>query len=535
VRPSASPSAATRIGRLPNAADGPDRVDKRPPGRFSATLVPRSAEIDLLPRKKSRLKAGGYPGIIAAPEGGRMYFKQFYLGCLAQASYLIGSDGEGAVVDPRRDVDVYLAEAATQGLRLRYVIETHLHADFVSGHRELAARSGAEIVFGAQARAEFPHRAVSDGDALPLGGMLLKVWETPGHTPESISVLVFDPASAAEPRLVFTGDTLFIGDVGRPDLVGARGLTGAQMASMLYDSLHDKLLRLPDRVEVYPAHGAGSLCGKNLSKETSSTIGEQRRLNYALQPMSREAFVGMLTADLPEIPRYFPRSVAKNRSGAEALAERLLPPALAPERAEQQLAAGARALDVRDPAAFGAGHLPGSINVGLRGQFASWAGTLLPDSTPLVLVAEDEDGLREAAMRLARVGLENVAGHLGGGVAAWEASGRRLARLQQLPVDALRDWLAAGRPPGLQVVDVRRPGEWKTGHVPGAILVSLDRLEGALAELPAGRPTAVICAGGYRSSAAASLLERHGFGELYNVVGGTSAWLAEGFPIEVAV
>ncbi|MGE0452380.1 MAG: rhodanese-like domain-containing protein [Vicinamibacteria bacterium] len=479
------------------------------------------------------MKAGGHTGMMVAEAGGRrMYFKQFYLGCLAQASYLIGSDGEAAVVDPRRDVDEYLAEAAAQGLRLRYVIETHLHADFVSGHRELAARSGAEIVFGAQARAEFAHRAVRDGETLPLGGLLLKVLETPGHTPESISVLVFDPASAAEPRLVFTGDTLFVGDVGRPDLVGARGLTGAQMASMLYDSLHGKLLRLPDRVEVYPAHGAGSLCGKNLSQETSSTIGEQRRVNYALQPMSREAFVGMLTADLPEIPRYFPRSVAKNRSGAEALAERPLPAALTPEAVERRLAAGACALDVRDPAAFGAGHLPGSLNVGLRGQFASWAGTLVPETTPLVLVAEDEDALREAATRLARVGLENVAGHLAGGVAAWQDSGRRLARLSQLPVDALREWLATGRPQGLQVVDVRRPGEWKAGHVPGAILVSLDRLEHALAEVPAGRPTAVICAGGYRSSAAASLLERQGFAELYNVVGGTSAWSAAGFPVE---
>jgi hydroxyacylglutathione hydrolase len=483
------------------------------------------------------LKPGKRPVIIiiGAAGGHRMYFKQFYLGCLAQASYLIGSDGEGAVVDPRRDVEEYLAEAAAQGLRLRYVIETHLHADFVSGHHELAARSGAEIVFGARARAEFPHRAVSDGDTLPLGGLLLKALETPGHTPESISVLVFDPAAAAEPKLVFTGDTLFVGDVGRPDLVGARGLTGAQMASMLYDSLHGKLLRLPDAVEVYPAHGAGSLCGKHLSSETSSTIGEQRRVNYALQPMSREAFVSMLTADLPEIPRYFPRSVAKNRSGAEALAERPLPPALAPAEVERRLAGGARALDVRDPAAFGAGHLPGSLNVGLRGQFASWAGTLLPDTTPLVLVAEDEDGLREAAMRLARVGLENLTGHLAGGVAAWEASGRPLARLPQVPVDALRDWLATGRPEGLQVIDVRRPGEWRAGHVPGAILVPLDRLEEALAEVQASRPTAVICAGGYRSSAAASLLERRGFGELYNVVGGTAAWVAEGFPVEAPV
>jgi glyoxylase-like metal-dependent hydrolase (beta-lactamase superfamily II) len=247
-----------------------------------------------------------------------MYFKQFYLGCLAQASYLIGSDGEAAVVDPRRDVDEYLEEAAREGLSIRHVIETHLHADFVSGHRELAERTGARIYFGARAGAAFEHVPVREGDEVRMGDVTLRFLETPGHTPESISVLVIDRSRSEEPWAVLTGDTLFIGDVGRPDLLGAK-MTAAELAGMLYDSLHGKLLTLPDAVLVYPAHGAGSLCGRNISKETSSTIGQQRRFNYALQPMTREEFVGMTTTDLPEAPAYFPRDVALNRAGAAPL------------------------------------------------------------------------------------------------------------------------------------------------------------------------------------------------------------------------
>ncbi|HQQ77760.1 MAG TPA: MBL fold metallo-hydrolase, partial [Thermoanaerobaculia bacterium] len=248
-----------------------------------------------------------------------MYFKQFYLGCLAHASYLIGDGGEAAVVDPRRDVDEYLDEARAQGLAIKWILETHLHADFVSGHRELAARTGATIVFGDKARAAFPHRGVRDGEEIRLGGILLRFLETPGHTPESVSILVLDP----EPRLVFTGDTLFIGDVGRPDLAASPGgVTPQDMAGALYDSLHGKLLTLPDDVAVYPAHGAGSLCGRNISSETSSTIGVQRRTNYALRPMPREDFVRLMTADLPEVPAYFPRDVELNRAGAPPLETR---------------------------------------------------------------------------------------------------------------------------------------------------------------------------------------------------------------------
>jgi hydroxyacylglutathione hydrolase len=359
-----------------------------------------------------------------------MYFKQFYLGCLAHASYLVGSEGEAAVVDPRRDVDGYLEEAEREGLRIRYVIETHLHADFVSGHRELASRTGAEIVFGAKAEAAFPHRAVKDGDAIRLGKLTLRVLETPGHTPESITILVDDPEHASAPRLALTGDTLFIGDVGRPDLAGAKGFAPEHMAGLLYDSLHEKLLALPDAVEVFPAHGAGSLCGRNLSQETSSTIGEQRRTNYALQAMPRERFVQMMTADLPEIPRYFAMDVALNRGGVPALAE--LPPAPALASAAFEAAArerGATILDVRSSAAFGAGHVPGSLNVALAGQFASWAGTLVDAATPILLVTDDTAQVPEAVTRLARVGIESVCGYLDGGIAAWDGSGRPLERV----------------------------------------------------------------------------------------------------------
>ena len=460
-----------------------------------------------------------------------MEFEQIYLGCLAQASYLIGSDGEAAIVDPSRDVDHYIRKAADKGLRIRYVVETHLHADFVSGHRELAERTGAEIVISARAGALFPHRAVADGDEVRVGRVVLRFLETPGHTPEGVSILVIDTERSPEPRMVLTGDTLFIGDVGRPDLAGIRGLTPAHMAGLLYDSLHEKLLTLPDAVEVYPAHGAGSLCGKNISKETWSTIGEQRRTNHALQPMSREAFIGKMTADLPEQPRYFGMDVEINRRGAAALATRRWPPALDSRECAARVEAGAAVVDVRSNLEFGAGHVPGSVNVGLGGQFASWAGTLLDAAQPLLIVAGDDDRVAEAVMRLARVGLENVAGSLAGGVDAWHASGRPLATIAQITVADLRSMVGKD---GLQVIDVRRAGEYAGGHVPGAVHAPLDRIAGEASRFDPARPTAVICAGGYRSSAASSMLARAGFKDLRNVLGGTGAWVAAGFEVDRA-
>jgi len=459
-----------------------------------------------------------------------MYFKQFYLGCLAHASYLIGSEGEAAVVDPQRDVEQYLAEAEAQGLRIKYVIETHLHADFVSGHRELASRAGAEIIFGARAGATFPHRAVSDGDELRVGKVILRLLETPGHTPESISILVIDTEVSAEPQKVLTGDTLFIGDVGRPDLVGSKGYTAEEMAGLLYESLHGKLLRLADGVEVYPAHGAGSMCGRNISKETVSTIGEQRRFNYALRPMAKDEFVRMMTADLPEAPAYFSRDAEINRTGAEALAELPLPAALSAEEVERLAGQGELVLDVRPAADFGNGHVLGALNIGLAGQFASWAGSLIAPGTPLVLVAGEVAEVDEAVTRLARVGVESVKGYLDGGMYAWNEAGLASMLIPQMPVDELHDQIAEGGE--LQLIDVRRPGEYAGGHVPGAVNAPLAHLAERASEFDPARPTAVICAGGYRSATATSILQSRGFRKLFNVIGGTSAWVGAGYATE---
>ena len=461
-----------------------------------------------------------------------MYFKQFYLGCLAHASYLIGSGGAGAVVDPQRDVDQYLEEAKAQGLEIKYVIETHLHADFVSGHRELADRTGAEIVFSAKARATFPHRTVREGDELTIGKVGLRILETPGHTPESICILVTDTEVSQQPQKVLTGDTLFIGDVGRPDLAGGLGYTPEMMAGMMYDSLHEKLLRLDDAVEVYPAHGAGSMCGRNMSQETSSTIGEQKKLNYALTPMTKDAFINMMTVDLPPAPDYFSKDAEINRTGAATLAEIARPAALSPFEVEALAKAGHVVLDVRSAADFGAGHVPGSVNIGLGGQFAIWSGSLLSMTTPIVIVAESEEKVDEAVLRLARVGIETVKGYLGGGVETWREAGLELEQVPQVSVDELRTLIDDEQV--AQILDVRRPPEFEGGHVPRAIHAPLSELRERISQLPfdPAKPTAVICAGGYRSSAASSLLQQQGFTNLFNVAGGTAAWIKAGHPVE---
>lgn len=462
-----------------------------------------------------------------------MYFKQFYLNCLAHASYLIGSEGEAAVVDPQRDVDQYIDDAAAQNLKIRYIIETHLHADFVSGHRELAARTGAEIVFGEKAGATFPHRAVKDGDELSIGRISLRILETPGHTPESICILVTDTQDSQRPPKLLTGDTLFIGDVGRPDLAGAKGYTKETMAAMMYDSLHGKLLPLDDAVEVYPAHGAGSMCGKNLSTETSSTIGQQRKFNYALQPMPKDEFVRIMTTDLAEAPAYFSKDAEINRSGAAALTGLPEPVALSPAEVYELGAQGQVILDVRSAAEFGAGHIPGALNIGLGGQFASWAGSLIPLAAPILIVANTEEQVEEAQVRLARVGLENVKGYLAGGLTAWKDASQEVAVVRQISVAELRELLATR--PDLQVIDVRRPPEYASGHAPRAITAPLAKLRDVLPTLDL-RPdlqTAVICAGGYRSSTGTSILQRTGFTDLLNITGGTKAWIDAGYEVEM--
>jgi hydroxyacylglutathione hydrolase len=451
-----------------------------------------------------------------------MYFKQFYLGCLAHASYLIGSDGEAAVVDPQRDVDQYIEEAERQGMKIKYIVETHLHADFVSGHHELAERTGAKIVFGAKAGVTFDHVAARDGDVLEVGRVGVQILETPGHTPESISLLLGDPDDPGKPMKVLTGDTLFIGDVGRPDLAGGKGFSAEQMAGMLYDSLHQKLMALPDQTEVYPAHGAGSMCGRNISKDTSSTIGQQRQFNYALKPMSKAEFVQMMTMDLPEAPAYFSEDAEMNRTGAAALKELPPPAELTPREFKRLADSGHLVLDVRPAAQFGNGHVPGALNIALSGQFASWAGTLVKRGKPILLVAEEQAGVDEAVQRLARVGIESVQGFLGGGMYAWDKAGERVHVISQMPVDELQQQIDEGAE--LQLLDVRRPNEYGGGHAPGFANVPLPHLEERLREFDLSKPIAVMCQGGYRSSAGTSILAKHGFQQIFNVVGGYTAW-----------
>src|SRR2546421_5732356 len=462
-----------------------------------------------------------------------MFFKQFYLGCLAHAAYLIGSEGEAAVVDPQRDVDQYVDEAGAQNLTIKYVIETHLHADFISGHRELTARTGAEIVFGERAGAAFAHRADKDGDELSIGRVKLRIMETPGHTPESICVLVIDTELSGEPQKVLTGDTLFISDVGRPDLAGGKGYSPQEMAAMMYDSLHGKLLKLDDAVEVYPAHGAGSMCGKNLSTETSSTLGQQRQFNYALQSMTKVQFVKMMTTDLPEAPAYFAKDAEINRAGAAAMDQLPELKPLAPAEVFKRAQDGTIILDVRSAAEFGAGHVPGSLNIGLGGQFASGAGSLIPLNSAIVIVSESEEKVGEAQIRLAPVGLENVNGFLAGGIYAWNQSGFEVTAVPQISVSELNDLIKTQT--DLQLIDVRRPSEYQSGHAPGAMTAPLAKLCDVLPSLQLDlfRPTAVICAGGYRSSAATSILQERGFANLMNVTGGTTAWINAGYEIEV--
>ena len=448
-----------------------------------------------------------------------MYFEQFYLGCLAHASYMLASDGEAAVVDPQRDVELYLQAAAEHGVAIRHIFETHLHADFVSGHKELAARTGAKIYMGAQAGAEFSNVAVRDGFELKFGQITIRVLETPGHTPESICLVVTDQEKSPSPWAVLTGDTLFIGDVGRPDL--SAQFRPHELAGMLFDSLHGKLMKLADNVLVYPAHGAGSLCGKNMRAERSSTIGTERLTNYALQIKSREEFIAQLTANLPARPDYFAKDAEINRVGAPALSD--LPPlrAIMPAALKTMLDEGEIALDVRTGDEFAAGHVPGSVNIPLSGQFASWAGTVLGLSAHPVLIAASDGQVEEARVRLARVGIEILDGYLQGGVAAWRQSGLPVATIVQMTVAELDARLRSG---SLQVLDVRQAPEWDSAHIEDAIWWPLDNFKVSPPEMDHSVALAVHCKSGYRSLIACSLLQRAGFKNVTNVIGGFDAW-----------
>ncbi|MGA8200509.1 MAG: rhodanese-like domain-containing protein [Candidatus Sulfotelmatobacter sp.] len=457
-----------------------------------------------------------------------MYFEQFYLGCLAHASYMLASEGEAVVVDPQRDVEIYLKAADENHVSIRHIFETHLHADFVSGHRELASRTGATIYMGAQAGATFPHMAIADGFLLRVGKMRITALETPGHTPESICLVITDEEKSQDAWAVLTGDTLFLGDVGRPDL--SQRYTAVQLAGMLYDSLRNKLLRLADDVLVYPAHGAGSLCGRNMRAEKVSTIGTERLTNYALQIKSREEFIEQLTSNLPVRPEYFLQDAEINRTGAATLSDLPALAALDPGEVKAILADGGIALDVRPGEEFAAGHVPGSVNIALSGQFASWAGALLGLAARPVLIANSGEAVEEARMRLARIGLEDTQGYLKGGIDAWRNAGLPLAELPQMSVDVLNLRL---QNEDVQVLDVRREREWEEGHIEGASWWPLDNFKVAPPEIDRTVPIAVHCKGGYRSMIACSLLQRAGFQNVVNVVGGFDAWQAAKLPIAV--
>lgn len=455
-----------------------------------------------------------------------MYFEQFYLGCLAHASYMLGSQGEAIVVDPQRDVDIYLQAAAQHGLKIKHIFETHLHADFVSGHKELANRTGATIYIGARAGAKFAHVDVQDGYEVRCGKLAIRIRETPGHTPESVCLVVTDEEKSPKPWAVLTGDTLFIGDVGRPDLSPQH--TPQQLAGMLYDSLHRKLLTLPDDVLVYPAHGAGSLCGRNMRAERSSTIGTERLTNYALQISSKEEFIRQLTTNLPTRPDYFLQDAEINREGASALSDLPELPALSAQEVEAFLEQGGVALDIRSSDDFANAHVPGSIHVALSGQFATWAGTVLGLTARLVLIADTPEQIAEAQIRLARVGIEAARGYLAGGIAGWRQAGYSLAALPQISVAELKERINKDN---LTVLDVRREAEWRAGHIEKAVWAALDSFPRALPDIDKNMPLAVHCKSGYRSVIACSMLQRAGYLQVINVRGGFDAWEKSELPV----
>jgi len=463
--------------------------------------------------------------------------QQYYLACLSHASYMITDEKTktAAVVDPQRDIDQYLADAQAGGYTIKHVFLTHFHADFIAGHIELRDKAGATIHLGRRAEAEFACVKMQDGDVVEFGDVKLQIMETPGHTPEGISILVYDLAkSRTEPLAVLTGDTLFIGDVGRPDLLASIGVTADELADMLYDSITNKLVKLPDATLVYPAHGAGSMCGKSLSKETVSTIGEQKKFNYALQPMSREAFKAIVTADQQEAPDYFVHDAILNRKERASLGD-TMEKTLKPLSLDEVLALGtsaAQLLDVRDGIDFEGGHLRGTLNIALNGKYATWAGSMLSHDKPIVVVAE-EGGEEEAVMRLGRIGFDNVAGYLAGGMSALAARDDLVEQTERITALALAEWLAGKRPDaGLVpiVVDVRSEAEHAGGHIEGSLNIPLTHLDERSGEIPAGRPVAVHCEGGYRSAIAASLLQKLGRRDVHDMVGGYKAWLAAKLP-----
>jgi glyoxylase-like metal-dependent hydrolase (beta-lactamase superfamily II)/rhodanese-related sulfurtransferase len=456
--------------------------------------------------------------------------EQFYLSCLAHASYMIASQGVATVIDPQRDVDIYLEAAERLNVKIEYIIETHVHADFVSGHRELAKRTGAHIYLGAGSGAEFLHVAVTDGDEIEFGGCSLRFLHTPGHTLESVCILMKDRSAPERPASVFTGDTLFVGDVGRPDLSPSH--TPQELAAILYRSIHEKLLTLPDDTEIFPAHGAGSLCGRQMSSENSSTIGQQRASNYALLAKSSEEFVHLLTDNLPARPEYFARDVDANRRGAAPISELPAVAALSASDVLGMQKQGAIVVDTRPAMLFAVAHVPGSVHIALTGQYASWAARLLGLDTPMIIAGEDEEHVRESQMRLARVGIENVVGYLADGVMGWIQSGYEPDYIPQIAVQEFAElWDQEGD--RIVVLDVREPGEVASGAIEGSVHIPLGKLSVRVEELDRGKLLVVHCKGGYRSSIATSILRRAGFRDVANLTGGFDAWKTAGLPCAI--
>ena len=454
-----------------------------------------------------------------------MYLQQFFVEGLGHASYLIGSDRtrEAAIVDPRRDIAVYLDAAATAGLRIRYVLETHVHNDFLSGARAIAERLGAEHVASAEAGLSCRHRAVREGDRLELGELEIAVLFTPGQTPEHVSYVVADASRADEPVLIFTGGDLLVGSVGRPDLLGRE--LGEKLAPQLYDSLFGKILKLEDYVEVLPTHGAGSLCGRSISSKRTTTIGYERRFNTFLQKRDRQEFVDFVLDGNPYVPAYYKSMRPGNLAGADSFAAPS-PRPLSVGEVQHALAHGAIVVDTRSPGAFGGGHLPGAYNVGLGPMLATWVGSLLRSDLPIVLVLERPSDWNEVVTALGRIGYERVMGYLNGGAEAWQESGQPLLTVEQIDVrelDRRRHTVA-----DLQIIDVRMEGEWEANHIPGAVFVPLTELPQLLGEIDPSRPTVVVCGSGYRSSIASAFLESRGVKRLANTVGGMAAWSAAG-------
>lgn len=504
---------------------------------FAAAAVPVFAGVSAVGEIKSTQDKNG------------LIIKQFYLGCLSHASYLIGDSAskDAAIVDPQRDVDQYIEEAKKLGLNIRYVILTHVHADFVAGHLELQRRTGAKICLGERSAADFQFQKLKDGGELPLfklkgkghgeviGSSHLKVLHTPGHTPEAISILVFDDiVSTAKPIAVMTGDCLFIGDVGRPDLLASQGVTAKELAGLLYDSTREKLMKLPDETLVYPAHGAGSLCGKNLSKETVSTIGQEKKTNYALQPMSKEKFIELITADQPKTPQYFSYDAKYNMTAHKTLDE-VLKASLKPltvDEAIQKKNAGAHLLDGRESDDFAKRHVVDAISIPMKGHYATWAGTFLDHNKPVVVIAEPGKE-REAAMRLGRIGFDNVVGYVKDGISAFDKRDDLVASNVRVTPGGLSDLMKSKSPP--MIVDVRNDAEWNTASIDGTVHMPLISLLDKVDTLPRDRELVILCATGNRSSTAASLLSQRGLTRVTDLAGGIEAWQKQNLPVKQAV